>query len=188
DKNTLIIFFSDNGAPGKVGNNGNLRAGKSWLYEGGIRECLLMRWPAKITANTVTDVPVNSVDFYPTFLEAASTENPAGNIMDGVSLVPLIANKKAPERDAMFWHYISETGKWKPRMASAVRKGDYKLIEFYLDKRLELYNIKNDPSENNNLATTMPAKVKELKQVLDKWKKNVNAEEPDLAVEKSKAE
>jgi arylsulfatase A-like enzyme len=102
--------------------------------------------------------------------------------------VPLIANKKAPERDAMFWHYISETGKWKPRMASAVRKGDYKLIEFYLDKRLELYNIKNDPSENNNLATTMPAKVKELKQVLDNWKKNVNAEEPDLAVEKSKAE
>ncbi len=188
DNNTLIIFFSDNGAPGKVGNNGNLRAGKSWLYEGGIRECLLMRWPGKIAANTVTDVPVNSVDFYPTFLEVGGSKNPSGNIVDGVSLVPLITNKKTLERDAIFWHYISETGKWKPRMASAVRKGDYKLIEFYLDKRLELYNIKNDPSENNNMAGTMPAKVKELKQALDNWKKKVNAEEPDLALAKSKEE
>jgi arylsulfatase A-like enzyme len=102
--------------------------------------------------------------------------------------VPLITNKKTLERDAIFWHYISETGKWKPRMASAVRKGDYKLIEFYLDKRLELYNIKNDPSENNNMAGTMPAKVKELKQALDNWKKKVNAEEPDLALAKSKEE
>ncbi|MBA2760951.1 MAG: sulfatase [Segetibacter sp.] len=180
DKNTLIIFFSDNGAPGKVGNNGNLRAGKSWLYEGGIREPLVMRWPGKIDANTTTDVPVNSVDFYPTFLEAAGGKNSTGNILDGVSLMPLLTNKKAPERDAMFWHYISETGKWKPRMASAVRKGDLKLIEFYQDKRLELYNIKNDPSEKNDLAKTMPEKVKELKLVLDNWKKSVNAEEADL--------
>ncbi len=87
---------------------------------------------------------LNSVDFYPTFLEAAGGKNSTGKILDGVSLMPLLKNKKAPERDAMFWHYISETGKWKPRMGSAVRKGDLKLIEFYQDKRLELYNIKND--------------------------------------------
>jgi arylsulfatase A-like enzyme len=188
EKNTLIIFFSDNGAPGKVGNNGILRAGKSWLYEGGIRECLLMRWPGKIAANTVTDVPVSSVDFYPTFLEVAEARNPIGNIIDGVSIVPLVTKKQAPKRDAMFWHYISETGKWKPRMASAVRKGDFKLIQFYLDKRLELYNIKNDPSETNNLAATMPAKLKELKQLLDDWKKQVNAEDPDLSRGSAKEE
>ncbi len=83
-----------------------------------------MRWPEKITANTVTDVPVNSVDFYPTFLEAASTENPAGNIMDGASLVPLIANKKAPERDAMFWHIylkqVSGNQEWQVLLGKVI--------------------------------------------------------------------
>jgi arylsulfatase A len=185
DKNTLLIFFSDNGAPAKVGNNGMLRAGKSWLYEGGIRECLLMRWPGKITPNTVTNEPVCSVDFYPTFLDVAGAKNPAGNIVDGVSIMPLIKHNQAPERDAIYWHYPSETGKWKPRMASAVRKGDYKLLEFYLDKRFELYNIKKDPSEKNDLAATMPDKVKELKLLLENWKKDVSAEEPDVTEAKA---
>ena len=125
-------------------------------------------------------MPVSSVDFYPTFLEVAGIKNPSENIVDGVSIVPLITKKQTPVREALYWHYISETGKWKPRMASAVRKGDYKLIEFYQDKRLELYNLKNDPSEKTNLAETTPDKVKELKQMLDKWKRDVNAEEPDL--------
>jgi arylsulfatase A len=188
DKNTLLIFTSDNGAPGKVGNNAFLRAGKSWLYEGGIREDLIMRWPGKISPNTVTNEPMSTVDFYPTFLEVAGTKNAQGNLLDGVSLVPLVTSNKAPQRDELFWHYPSETGKWKPRMASAVRKGDYKLIEFYLSKKLELYNIKNDPSEKNNLAETMPDKVKEMKKILDNWKKEVNAEEPDLTASKAKEE
>ena len=179
-KNTIIIFFSDNGGPGKYSNNGYLRAGKSWLYEGGIRESLIMRWPGKIKGNTITDVPVCSLDFYPTFIEVAGVKNRTGNILDGVSLVPLITKNKLPSRETFFWHYPSETGKWKPRMASAVRKGDFKLIEFYLDKRYELYNISDDPSEKNNLVMTMPAKVNELKMILEKWKTDVNAEAPDL--------
>jgi len=188
DKNTLIIFFSDNGGAGKVANNGILRAGKTWLYEGGIREPLIMRWPGKIASNTITNVPITSVDFYPTFLEVAGTKNNAGNLIDGVSIVPLITKKQAPKREAIYWHYPSETGKWKPRMASAVRKGDYKLLEFYLDKRYELFDLKKDPSEKNNLVKSMPGKVKELKILLDNWKKNVNAEEPDVTSPKGKAE
>lgn len=188
DKNTLIIFFSDNGGAGKVANNGILRAGKTWLYEGGIREPLIMRWPGKITANTITSVPITSVDFYPTFIEVAGTKNKAGNLIDGVSMVPLITKNQVPKREAMYWHYPSETGKWKPRMASAVRKGDYKLIQFYLDKRYELYNIKNDPSEKKDLAAAMPDIVKELKVILDNWKISVNAEQPDVTAVKSKEE
>ncbi len=188
DKNTLIVFFSDNGAPGRLGNNGGLRSGKSWLYEGGIREPLLMRWPGKIEANTVTDIPINSIDFYPTFLEVAGVKNAPRNIIDGVSIMPVLTKKLAPKRDAIYWHYPSETGKWKPRMASAVRRSDHKLIYFYLDKRYELYNIKDDPSEKNDLAAKMPGKVNELKLLLDNWKKNVNAEEPDVSSPKGKAE
>ncbi len=180
DKNTLVVFFSDNGSPGNLGNNGTLRAGKSWLYEGGIREDLIMRWPGNIKPNTTSDVPVWSIDFYPTFLEVAGTTNLKNNLLDGVSLVPLMTRNITPARDAFYWHYPSETGKWKPRMASAVRKGDFKLIQFYLNKRYELYNLKNDPSEANDLAATMPGKVAELKILLDKWKTAVNAEEPEV--------
>jgi arylsulfatase A len=182
---TLIIFFSDNGGAGKVANNAHLRAGKSWLYEGGIRECLLMRWPGKIASNTVTETPVSSVDFYPTFLEVAGTKNPEKNVVDGKSIVPLITKNKAPEREALYWHYPSETGKWKARMATAVRKGDYKLIQFYQNKRYELYDLKADPSEKKDLVAVMPEKVNELKALLDNWKKEVNAEEPDLSATKT---
>lgn len=178
DKNTILVFFSDNGGAGRSGNNGILRAGKTWLYEGGIRECLLVRWPGTIKPASVTDQPMSSIDFYPTFLEIAGGKNPAGNRIDGKSILPLLVGNKAPQRDAFYWHYPSETGKWKPRMASAVRKGDYKLLEFYIDNRVELYNLKNDPAETKNLSATMPDKVAELKQMLDQWKKDVNAEEP----------
>ncbi len=187
DKNTLLVFFSDNGGAGKVANNGHLRAGKTWLYEGGIRECLIMKWPGKIKPGTTSQEPVTSLDFYPTFLEAAGGKNAPGYLLDGKSILPLLTGGKAPQRDAFFWHYPSETGKWKPRMASAVRKGNYKLLEFYLDKRIELYDLKNDPGEKNNLAGSAPAKAKELKELLDRWKKEVNAEAPDLSAGKPQA-
>jgi arylsulfatase A len=186
EKNTILIFFSDNGGVGKIANNGYLRAGKSWLYEGGIREPLLVRWPGHVKAGIVTDVPVNSIDFYPTFLEAAETKNSPGNLVDGVSMLPLMLKGKLPVRPAgMYWHYPSETGMWKARMASAVRQGDFKLIHFYLDNRLELYNLKEDPSEKTNLATTMPEKAQELKAALDRWRSEVNAEVPDTSAKRT---
>ncbi len=182
EKNTILIFFSDNGGVGKIANNGYLRAGKSWLYEGGIREPLLVRWPGKIKAGVVTNVPVNSIDFYPTFLEASGTKNTVGNLLDGISILPLMLKGQMPQRaNGMFWHYPSETGLWKARMASAVRQGDFKLIHFYLDNRLELFNLKDDPSEKTNLATTMPEKAQELKAALDSWRIDVNAELPDTS-------
>ncbi|OAQ40354.1 N-acetylgalactosamine-6-sulfatase [Pedobacter psychrophilus] len=178
DENTILVFFSDNGGPAKTGNNGVLRAGKSWLYEGGIREPLIVRWTGKIKPGTVNDTPISSVDFYPTFTSAAGADVKGKELLDGVNLLPLWVNDKKLDRDVLFWHYPSETGQWTNKMSSAVRKGDFKLIEFYNDHHLELYNIKNDISEKNNLAKELPAKTKELKKLLDDWRTEVNAEVP----------
>jgi arylsulfatase A-like enzyme len=178
DKNTIFIFFSDNGGAPNVGNNGVLRASKSWLYEGGIREPLLISWPGKIKVDSQTDAAVSSVDFYPTFLSIAGTKPKPEAKLDGINLVPLLTKSIQPEREALYWHYPSETGQWVNRMASAVRKGDYKLINFYNGNRFELYNIKDDISEKNNLAMANTAKLDELKQLLEDWKKSVNAEIP----------
>lgn len=187
DKNTMVVFFSDNGGAGKVANNGHLRGSKTWLYEGGIRECLVMKWPGNIKPGTVTDAAVSSIDFYPTFLQMAGVKPSKDHIVDGQSILPLLTKGATPKREALYWHYPSETGKWVARMASAVRKGDYKLIQFYVDGRLELYDLKNDPSEKTNLASSMPGKVKELKKMLDKWKNEVNAEAPVLTPTKKVA-
>jgi arylsulfatase A len=127
-----------------------------------------------------TNVPVSSHDLYPTFVDIANAQSPAGHHVDGVSLVPLITKGVAPEREALFWHYPSETGKWKNRMSSAVRKDDYKLLYFYADKRTELFNLKTDPEEKHNLAEDMPAKVRELREALDNWKREVKAEQPPI--------
>ncbi len=178
-ENTILIFFSDNGGAGKVGNNGQLRAGKTWLYEGGIREPFLVCWPGKIKPGTVSAVPVTSLDFYPTFLAAAGTQV-AGQKVDGQSILPLLRGRAAPAQRKLFWHYPSETGKWINRMSSAVRWGDLKLIEFYNNPRVELYNLKEDPSESHNLAPSRPTDAAKLKKILDEWKLSVNAEAPRI--------
>ncbi|WP_114778587.1 sulfatase [Botryobacter ruber] len=177
-ENTLLVFFSDNGGANNVGNNGDFRMHKTWLYEGGIREPLIMRMPGKIKAGSETAVPVSSIDFYPTFLELANAAPPVGHQLDGVSLAPFITKGEDLSRDVLYWHYPAETGNWKDRMSSAVRKGDFKLIQFYADNRVELYNLKTDAAEKHNLAAKMPDKVKELQQLLNKWKTEVNAEQP----------
>lgn len=182
EENTLVIFFSDNGGPGQLGNNGHLRSGKTWLYEGGIRDPLIMRWPEHIAPQQVSHVPVISTDFYPTLLAAAGAPAPQGQVVDGVDLLPLLTHGQEPQRDALFWHYPSESGKWKPRMASAVRQGDHKLLYHYLHDRYELYDLANDSGEENDLAPQQPEKVAALKQLLDQWKKAVNAEEPDVEI------
>lgn len=180
DQNTMVVFFSDNGGVASLGNNGALRAGKSWLYEGGIRENLIAHWPARIRSGTVINTPVYGTDFYPTFLDMAGANAYSDKIVDGKSFLPLLLNNASNTSRPFYWHYISETGKWIPRMCSAVRSGDYKLLHFYADDRVELYNLKNDPSEKNNVAASEPAKAKELKAMLDKWRRDVDAEVPDL--------
>ncbi|HMR18910.1 MAG TPA: sulfatase [Sphingobacterium sp.] len=186
EKNTIVVFFSDNGGVAGFMNNGVLRMGKSWLYEGGIRESLIVKWPAVIKPGSVSNTPVYGIDFYPTFVETAGLKNKPGNIVDGKSILDIFKGKQGSGKTVMYWHYPSETGKWVPRMCSAIRSDNFKLLYFYADKRTELYDLSKDPSEQNNIAASHPKKVKELMAALDKWKKEVNAEQPNVNVHKKK--
>ncbi|WP_215224654.1 sulfatase [Echinicola shivajiensis] len=177
-ENTLVIFFSDNGGAGNVANNGGLRANKTWLYEGGIREPLLMYWPGKIEGGRVSNVPVSSIDFYPTFFNLAKGKRKKKTNLDGIDLSELIINGKKPGDRPLFWHYPSETGNWENRMASAVQYRGFKLLEFYEDGRLELYDLSQDKAERENLVDAMPLKVDDLYGMLEKWKTEVKAEIP----------
>lgn len=172
--NTVLVFFSDNGGAHGVANNGGLRGYKTWLYEGGIREPLVIRWPGKVKQGSVSDAPVSSVDFLPTFLHIAGL--PASpQTADGVDLTPLLEHGRAPSARALYWYYPSVTAGWKNRMAAAVRVGDYKMIHFFTDGRDELYNLKTDPDERVNLAEKKPRQTRILTARLSAWERAVNA-------------
>lgn len=182
EDNTLIIFTSDNGglatAEGSPTCNLPLAEGKGWMYEGGTREPLLARWPGMIAPGSTCAVPVTTPDFYPTFLELAGCTPGQGYQVDGTSLLPLL--KGQPDgwhRDAIFWHY-PHYGNQGGTPGSSVRMGDYKLIEFFEDNRLELYNLKDDPGEQNDLARAMPQLVRTMKERLSAWQQQVEAKFP----------
>jgi len=189
---TVVIFFSDNGGVGgyaelgigggEITSNRPLRGGKGMLYEGGIREPMVVRWPAKVKPGSRCDVPVIGVDFYPTLLEIAGLEKQPGQVLDGESLVPLLAQTGTLKRDAIFWHFPAylQGGKntWRTTPAGAVRQGDFKLIEFFEDSSLELYNLKDDIGEAKDLAKTMPDKARALHQRLAAWRQSVKAPVP----------
>ena len=179
-KNTIVVFFSDNGGvryqgkrPRPVTTNSPLRAGKGHMYEGGIREPLMIRWPGAAHAGSVIDDPVSSVDFLPTLCEAAGVRIGA---VDGISIRPLLQGHRLAERP-LFWHYphYSDQG-GKP--AGAVRLGEWKLIEFYEDGRLELFHLIDDPGEKRNLVRREPGRAKKLHQLLADWRTSVNASMP----------
>lgn len=173
---TLVIFSSDNGGT-RVSINRPLRGVKGSLYEGGVRVPTCMRWPDVITAGTKSLTPITSVDFLPTFAELAGVSLPAGQPVDGESFAPLLKGRPALDDRAIFWHYpLYLTGRATP--ASAIRKGDWKLIEYFEDGRLELYNTATDISEARNLADAMPAKASELHQELVAWRDATDAVEP----------
>ena len=179
--NTIVIFFSDNGglatAEGTPTSNVPLRAGKGWLYEGGIREPMLIKWPGKIKPGSTCSVPVISTDFYPTILEMAGLPPRPQQHCDGISLVSLLTTGIAPSRPAIFWHYPHYSNQGG-RPACAVRAGDWKLIRSLEDQRLELYNLAEDLSETRNLAATMPAKTKELNGLLEQFLADTKAAMP----------
>jgi len=180
-----VVFFSDNGGLRRhyrkigpiVTTNAPLRDEKGTLYEGGIREPLIVRWPGKVKPGTVCGQAVTSVDFYPTFLDIAQAARPRGHVLDGESLIPLLAGGGALKRDAVYWHYPVYH---HSTPAGAVRQGPWKLIEFFDvgPSRFELYNLKDDIGESNDLSSKMPEKVKELKRKLSAWRKSVNARLP----------
>ena len=177
--NTLVIFTSDNGglstSEGSPTSNLPLRGGKGWLYEGGIREPLVVRWPAKVKSGLVIDTPVSSPDFLPTLTEVAGQiPSPSG---DGRSLLPALTGGKTDERP-LFWHY-PHYGNQGGAPGAAIRRGDWKLIQWFEDK-LELYNLREDIGETNDLAAKMPERVKELQAELKQWQQSVGAKFPTV--------
>ncbi|MEK0449841.1 MAG: Arylsulfatase [Verrucomicrobiota bacterium] len=179
-ENTIVIFTSDNGglstSEGWPTSNLPLRGGKGWMYEGGIREPLIVRWPAVVKAGSVIGTPVGSPDFFPTLLEVAGAKPQPGQVLDGTSLVPLLKGGTLPER-ALFWHY-PHYGNQGGAPASAVRRGDWKLIEWAEDNRAELFNLAQDIGEKNNLADKEPQRLSDLRAELAAWQKQVGAKFP----------
>lgn len=179
--NTIIFFMSDNGglstSEGHPTSNLPLRAGKGWLYEGGIREPMIVKWPGVVKSGSICSTPVISTDFYPTILQTASIPLKPQQHMDGQSLVPLLQGKVSGNKRALFWHY-PHYGNQGGSPGAAVRLGEWKLIEFFEDHRVELYNLKNDIGEKNNLAEKEPDKTAELLKLLHEWQKEVGARFP----------
>ncbi|MBA4016926.1 MAG: aryl-sulfate sulfohydrolase [Pirellula sp.] len=195
-ENTLVIFSSDNGGVGgydregitKAGgitDNAPYRGGKGMLYEGGVRCAYLFRRPGKVAAGTTCDEPICSVDLYPTLLELAGASPPsATQPLDGVSYVSLLhgAGEGKLPREAIYWHFPGYLGagadSWRTTPVGAIRVGDFKLLEFFEDDRLELYNLRDDVGQKTNLATSMPEKTKELHDRLVAWRTEVKAPMP----------
>lgn len=179
---TVVIFTSDNGglatAEGAPTCNAPLQEGKGWMYEGGTREPLLVRWPGVTDADSTCTVPVTSPDFYPTILEMAGCDPMPEQHCDGVSLVPLLRGDNALPRDAIFWHY-PHYGNQGGTPGASVRCGDYKLIEFFEDNRVELYHLRNDVAEEHDLARKFPDLAHEMRALLHKWQKEVEARIPE---------
>ena len=191
--NTVLIFTSDNGGvggyvregikkAGDVTDNAPLRSGKGSLYEGGTREPFIVRWPGVTKPGSICDVPTIHVDLFPTFLELAAAPKPQ-QVLDGESLVKLFRDPAATlQRDAIFQHFPGYLGagedSWRTTPVSLIQVGDWKLMEFLEDGRLELYNLRNDIGESRNLAKEMPEKAKELRARLVAWRAEVKAPMP----------
>ncbi len=191
---TVLIFASDNGGvggyfregimkrSGDVTDNAPLRSGKGSLYEGGTRVPLIVRWPGVTAAGSSCGTPTIHVDLFPTLLELASAPRPP-QALDGVSLVPLLRAADATlPREAIFQHFPGYLGAgentWRTTPVSLIQAGDWKLMEFLEDGRLELYNLRDDIGETQNLATAQPQKASELKGRLDAWRLSVSAPLP----------
>ena len=174
-ENTWIIFTSDNG--GTQQYTAPLNGSKGQLYEGGIRVPLAIAGPGIKKPGSRCVVPVSSVDFYPTLLELAGIQPPKAQILDGVSLVPTFIGESEIKRQRMFWHFPCYVGKATP--SSAIREGDFKLIEFFEDGgRRELYNLRDDPNEERDLAKSMPDKAAALYKTLQQWQTETGAAIP----------
>jgi arylsulfatase A-like enzyme len=184
--NTLVIFTSDNGGLtqryGKhdgFTENLPLRHGKGSAYEGGVRVPTIIRWPGVTKPGAVCDKPIISMDFYPTILDVTSAagDKKHNKSVDGVSAAPLLRDSKATIERDLFWHYPHyHAGGDSPY--SAVRSGDWRLIEFHEDSSLALYDLAADPGEQKNLARQVPTMAKELHNRLKNWREQIEAQMP----------
>ena len=170
DKNTVIIFTADNGAVSTL-HCGGLKGSKAFSYEGGTREPLIIKGPGIEPA--ICEIPVIGMDLYPTMLELAGLPSQPEEHVDGVSLVPLLSAGGAISERSLFWHYPHYH---KTYPYGAVRRGDWKLIEFFEDQSVELYNLIHDPSEQRNLAEKQPVRAQALLSELEAWRVEVGAQ------------
>ncbi len=186
--NTFILFISDNGGVYRITKQWPLRAGKGSYYEGGIREPMFINWPGKIAGGAKIDVPITNLDIYPTLLNVAEANVPDGKIIDGRSVLPIIKGARIAPRP-LFWHFPiyleggnieTQDVKFRTRPGSAIRFGNWKLIQYFENNDIELYDLSNDIGEKNNLAKTNPEMVKKLVGMLEKWRINTNAPVPSV--------
>jgi arylsulfatase A-like enzyme len=193
--NTVLIFTSDNGGVGgyvregikkgggDVTDNAPLRSGKGSLYEGGTRVPFIVRWPGQVKAGAVCDVPAIHVDMYPTLVALAGGRMPTTQVFDGESLAPLMRDVNAKlKREAIYQHFPGYLGagvdQWRTTPVSLIHAGDWKLMEYLEDGRLELYNLREDLGETKNLAQVRPEKAAELHAKLVAWRTATNAPMP----------
>ena len=177
---TIIIFTSDNGGRIPTTSNVPLRAGKGSCYEGGVRVPLIVFWPGATPPGSACDTPVITMDLFPTILEMLGRTLDADAICDGVSLVTLLRQTGTLAERSLFWHYphYQHYQMEGTTPYGAIRRGEYKLIEFYDDFRVELYNVYDDVGEQNNLAASEPGRVKSLREELHAWRNAVDAQMP----------
>ena len=175
---TLVIFTSDNGPFGGVGDASPLRADKGHLYEGGIRVPLIVRWPGKVEAGAVEETPVILTDLHPTILSATGLDLNSTIPNDGHNLLPLLKGKEKLKNRAVYWHYPNFAFHRDNRLGSAIREGDHKLIHFYDTDSVELYNLKNDIGEKIDLSGKMPQLASILKNKLKVWLQDSGAVMP----------
>ncbi|MCH2590103.1 MAG: sulfatase [Planctomycetales bacterium] len=180
EKNTAVFFMSDNGglstSEGHPTSNLPLRGGKGWMYEGGIREPMIVRWPGVTAAGSVCKQVVTSTDFYPTILEITGLKARPAQHRDGVSFVSLLKGKTR-KRGPLLWHY-PHYGNQGGAPAGAVREGRWKLIEWYEDKRVELFDLESDIGENRDLAEGQPERVRAMRATLHRMLKETGAVMP----------
>lgn len=196
---TVIVFYSDNGGYGPATSMAPLKGYKGTYYEGGIRVPFFVKWPGVVQAGAKCEVPITTVDLYPTFCEITGAKPPAKQPLDGESLLPLLKGTGELKRKAIFWHfpaYLQSYSRadeqrdplFRSRPCSIVRAGDFKLHEYFEDGGLELYNLREDIGETRNLAAAMPGKTRELHERLKDWRKRIRAPVPDKPNPKYDAE
>jgi arylsulfatase A-like enzyme len=189
-KNTVILFFSDNGGYGPATDMDPLKGYKGTYYEGGIRVPFFATWPGIIKPGSKTGIPMTGVDIYPTLCDLAGAPLPKQQALDGVSLVPLFKGEATSLGNrALYWHFPAYLQAYqvfdeqrdplfRSRPCSIIRQGDWKLHQYFEDNGLELYNLRYDIGETNNLAAEDPDKVKALLSQLEIWRGRINAPVP----------
>jgi arylsulfatase A-like enzyme len=197
--NTIVIFFSDNGGmaaanfgrPERVirpsqleaaysTSNLPLRGGKGWLYEGGIRVPLIVKWPAQGKRAAVCDVPVISTDLYPSLLEMIGVPALPDQHTDGVSIASLMRGASELPREAIYWHFPHYSNHGMQSPGGAVRWRDYKLIEYFENNTVQLFNLREDPGETHDLAREEPESAAKLRAMLHRWREKVSAQMTEI--------